>query len=123
MKVCIILYYWVLIIMGEKNQDVPNIELTNEELTHILAMRQKKHNQEQARILYPIVAKLFAKWSEYKAEEGMGLTFSVFLDDFNAEDKLGNDLPAGVSIRQIFDLIAELDQQLSQLCRSLFRVI
>jgi len=109
--------------MGEQNQDVPNIELTNEELTHILAMRQKKHNQEQARILYPIVAKLFAKWSEYKAEEGMGLTFSVFLDDFNAEDKLGNDLPAGISIRQIFDLIAELDQQLSQLCRSLFRVI
>lgn len=109
--------------MGEKKQGGQDISLTNEELNHILALRQKKHNQEQARLLYPIVAKLFAKWSDYKAEEGMGLTFSVFIDDFNAVDKLGGDLPVGVNIRQIFDLIAELDQQLSQLCRSLFRVM
>ena len=98
-------------------------ELSPEELTHIIAMRQKKYDQEQARLLYPIVAQLFAKWSEYKAEEGMGLTFSVFLDDFKAEEKLGTELPAGVHIRQIYDLMAALDQQLSQLCRALFRVM
>ncbi len=123
MKVCIILYYWILNMAAENNQTNNHIELTDEELNHILVMRQKRQDQEQSKKLYAIAAKLFAKWAEYNAVEGMGLTFSVFLDDFRAETHLDGDLPAGVSIRQIYDLMAALDEQLNKLCRSLFRTI
>jgi hypothetical protein len=86
--------------------------LTEAEAEQIIAQRSEKELKQKKFRFNRAMLQLSVEWFDWYKEEGLSLTMSVFLDDFNAEDRIPDEFCDEIStcfnaLKRIVDFVNE----------------
>lgn len=93
------------------------MELTEKEKKQIQQQREQAALFEKKLRFRKAMLKLAFDWAVWKEEEGLSLTFSVFVDNFEAEDRIPDEFSNNLNLcfNSLKTILSSIDDKIDHL--------